>query len=119
MFNLLSLYFYNHIILTLIHQLQYNIIHTHTHTHTQATELTERARGEANAHKESLEDALRTIRRLENVIKELDAQKDSVEMKLDSQAEVVAKLKQEKQNSRSNVISHQKQLEASSRPSQP
>ena len=49
------------------------------------------------------------------MIKELDAQKDSVEMKLDSQAEVVAKLKQEKQNSRSNVISHQKQLEASSR----
>ena len=32
---LLALYFYNHIILTLIHQLQYNIIHPHTHTRRQ------------------------------------------------------------------------------------
>ena len=71
---------------------------------TQALELTDRARGEANAHKESLDDAHRTIRRLENVIKELDAQKDSAEMKLDTQTEIIAKLKEEKQNGKNNII---------------
>ena len=36
-------------------------------------------------------------------------------MKLDTQTEIIAKLKQEKQNGKDNIMSHQKQLQASSR----
>ena len=36
-------------------------------------------------------------------------------MKLDTQTEIIAKLKQEKQNGKDNIMSHQKRLQASSR----